>query len=201
MARHRGPMAKVSRRLGFAASRKAGVARAFARRESPPSTRRRRPSEYGLRLVEKQKLRYFYGVSEKQLHRAYEEATRAGGNPGHNLLQFLERRLDNVVCNLRFAVTTADARQLVAHGHVLVNGRKVDIPSYRVDKGDVVGVRDRQNSRARVENALAQVGDYEIPDWVAVDEKEFTGRVTRLPEREDVRCPVDEQKVIEFYSR
>ncbi|MFH0911916.1 MAG: 30S ribosomal protein S4 [Planctomycetota bacterium] len=203
MARFHGPMTKVCRRLGFLASRKSGVGKAYSRREVLPTTggRRRRPSEYGVRLIEKQKLRYYYGITEKQLHRAYRDANRMPGNTGHNLLIFLERRLDNAVCNMRFGVTMADARQLVAHGHVTVNGRRVDIPSFRVSENDVIGVQEKKSSLARAQNALATVGDSEVPDWIAVDEKAFTGRVLRLPTREDVRCPVEEQKVIEFYSR
>lgn len=201
MARYSGPMAKKCRRLGFLASRKNGVAKAYARRENPPSTGRRRPSEYALRLIEKQKLRYYYGCSEKQLRRAFRDASRAGGNAGHNLLRLLERRLDNVVMNMRFGCTLADARQLVAHGHITINGHKVDVPSYLVQEGDVIGVRDKKSSKDRVQHAIATVGDYELPEWVAVDDGEFTGKVLRMPERDDVRCPVDEQKVIEFYSR
>jgi len=194
-------MAKVSRRLGFLASRKNGVAKAFARRETLPTASRRRPSEYGLRLIEKQKLRYHYGCSEKQLRRSYQKASRMGGNAGHNLLQLLERRLDNVVMNLRFGITLADARQLVAHGHITINGHKVDVPSYLVKENDVIGVRDRKNSKERVSRSLQTVADYEVPEWISVDDENQTGKVLRMPVREDVRCPVDEQKVIEFYSR
>ncbi|MBN1257476.1 MAG: 30S ribosomal protein S4 [Planctomycetes bacterium] len=202
MARYTGPMAKVCRRLGLLTSRSSGVAKAVARREFPPSTgRRRKPSEYGLRLIEKQKLRYYYGCSEKQLRRIFKEANRMGGNAGHNLLCLLERRFDNVVCNLRFGRTVADARQLIAHGHVTINGKKMDIPSFFVNEGDVIAMRDRKSSKARAENTIATVGDYSIPDWISVDDKELTGKVLRLPTREDVRCVVDEQKVVEFYSR
>ncbi len=201
MARYKGPMAKVCRRLGFLASRSAGVAKAYAKRETIQGGFRRKTSEYGVRLIEKQKLRYFYGCSEKQLKRVYKDASRMGGNVGINLLSLIERRLDNVVCNARFGRTVADARQLIAHGHVIVNGKKLDIPSYRVQEGDVVGICKKKKSRERATNAIASVGDYEIPEWIAVDDEALTAKVTRLPVREDVTCPVDEQKVIEFYSK
>jgi small subunit ribosomal protein S4 len=194
-------MAKVCRRLGFLASRSSGVAKAYARRESPPNQSRRRPSEYALRLVEKQKLRHYYGPSEKQLRKAYRTASSMGGNAGHNLLQLLERRLDNVVCNLRFGRTVADARQLVSHGHITVNGRKVDVPSYIVEEGDIIGVREKKNSQTRVKNTIVTVGDYDVPEWLGCDDEALSGKVLRLPQRDDVRCPVDEQKVVEFYSR
>lgn len=201
MARYKGPMTKVCRRIGFLASRSAGVAKAYAKRETIGGGFRRKTSEYGLRLIEKQKLRYFYGCSEKQMKTVYNDASKIGGNAGHNLLALLERRLDNVVCNARFGTTLADARQLVAHGHVTVNGKKMDIPSYRVSEGDIIGVADKKKSRDRATNAIEVVGDYEIPEWIAVDDKALTAKVTRLPVIDDVRCPVDYQKVIEFYSR
>jgi small subunit ribosomal protein S4 len=201
MARYRGPKAKLCRRLGFLITRKAGVSRAYARREFPASTSRRRPSEYAVRLIEKQKLRYYYGTSEKQLRARYHEATRMGGNAGHNLLTLLERRLDNVVMNLRFAVTTEDARQLIAHGHITVNGKKVDVASCRVSEGDTIAVRDKEKSKKRVQAALERISSEEVPEWMTVDDKALSGKVVRLPVRDDVRCPVEEQKVIEFYSR
>jgi len=194
-------MAKVCRRLGFLASRSSGVAKAYARRESKQQPFRRKRSEYADRLVEKQKLRYYYGCSEKQLRRIYQDASRMGGNVGHNLLSLLERRLDNVVCNLRFGRTVADARQFIAHGHVTVNGRKVDVPSYRVNENDVIGVRDKKNSQERARQTMVTVGDYDVPEWMTCDEQALTGKIVRLPGREDVRCPVEDQKVIEFYSR
>ncbi|MHC4885060.1 MAG: 30S ribosomal protein S4 [Planctomycetota bacterium] len=202
MARYTGPRAKLCRRLGFLITRNAGVARAYAKREMIfTGGRRRKVSEYGLRLIEKQKLRFYYGCSEKQLRASYKEATRMGGNAGHNILSLLERRLDNVVANLRFAVTIADARQLVSHGHITVNGKKMDVASYRVKEGDVIAVRDKQKSKTRAENALALVKDVEVPDWMTCEDGKLTGKVDRLPGRDDVRCPVEEQKVIEFYSK
>lgn len=201
MARYTGPKAKICRRLGFLAFRNSGVARAYAKREVLPTTSRRKPSEYGLRLVEKQKLRYHYGCSEKQLRAVYREASRIGGNAGHNLLQLLERRLDNVVCCLRFGRSMEDARQLVSHGHITVNGKKLDVPSYIVREGDTIAVRDKKSSRNRVTNTLALGSDMDVPEWMDVDDEAYSGKVLRLPTRDDVRCPVDEQKVVEFYSR
>lgn len=201
MARYKGPMTKVCRRLGFLVSRSSGVAKAYAKRETLQGGFRRKTSEYGQRLIEKQKLRYYYGCSEKQLKKVYRDAAKLGGNAGLNLLSLIERRLDNVVCNARFGRTVADARQLIAHGHVTLNGKKMDIPSCRLSEGDVVGIRNKKNSRERVANSIASVGDYEIPEWLAVDDEALTAKVTRLPTSEDVRCPVDVQKVIEFYSR
>lgn len=202
MARYTGPRAKLCRRLGFLITRNAGVARAYAKRESLfAGGRRRKVSEYGVRLIEKQKLRFYYGCSEKQLRAYYKEATRLIGNSGHNILCLLERRLDNVISNLRFAVTIADARQLVSHGHITVNDKKMDVASYLVKEGDVIAVKDRAKSKTRAENALALVKDIEVPDWIHCEDGKLSARVVRLPGREDVRCPVEEQKVIEFYSK
>jgi small subunit ribosomal protein S4 len=201
MARYTGPKTKLCRRLGFLVTRNSGVAKAYAKRETIGDGRRRKVSEYGMRLIEKQKLRFYYGCSEKQMRSLYREGSRMGGNVGHNLLSLLERRLDNVVANMRFGVTIQEARQIISHGHILVNGKKCRVASYTVKEGDEIAVAAKEKSQKRVQTALEQVRDIEVPDWLSCDDNKLSGKVLRLPVRDDVRCPVEEQKVIEFYSR
>jgi len=164
-------------------------------REKPKLT------DYGLRLREKQKLRRFYGVSEKQFKRFFDIAQRMRGEAGYNFLQLLERRLDNVVYRLGFAVSRAQARQLVAHGHVEVNGRKVDIPSFLVKVGDVVGIREKSRDLQVVKESLEGGGAGRVPAWLELDQSQMRGRVVSLPARDQIDAPVNEQLVVEFYSR
>ena len=202
MARYRESRTKVCRRLGVQLVRNSGVSKSLSRREILNTGRRPgKVSEFGVRLKEKQKIRFYYEISEKQLRNYYLEAQRLPGNSAIMLLTLLERRLDNAICQMRFATTMSDARQMVVHGHVTVNGKKCSSPAYQLNVGDIIGVRAKQSSQNRAKFALGQVRDHLTPEWIVVNEDELTGRVSRLPERPDVRCPVEEQKVIEFYSR
>lgn len=174
------------------------------RRPYPPgqhgrAPRPRRESPYGLQLREKQKLRFIYGVRERQFRRTFRRALRAGGRTGERLLQLLECRLDNVVYRLGFARTRPQARQLVAHGHIEVNGRKATIPSMTVAPGDVVAVREASRDLDVVQAALAE-GREPVP-YMEVDRERARGRLLRLPRREEIPVPVDEHMVVEFYSR
>ena len=161
-------------------------------------------SEYGIRLREKQKLRRFYGVQESQFRRFYGIAEKMKGQTGHNFLQLLERRLDNVVHRLGLGVSRAQARQLVFHGHFLVNGKKVDIPSYLVEAGDVVAVREKSRTipviKENAEAAAAKKGG-EAPGWLEFDAAKFEGKVISVPTRDQINTVVTEQLVVEFYAR
>jgi small subunit ribosomal protein S4 len=201
MGRDTGPVEKLSRREGVELELKgarllAGKS-ALERRPYPPGQHgrgRQRASEYATRLREKQRAKRFYGLRERQFKGAYD---RAGG--GAQLLQALELRLDNVVYRLGFATTRAQARQFVVHGHLQVNGRKVDLPSYQLRSGDVVGLRAGSRVQPLVREATALVG--RVPSWLLADHDALWGRVERLPEREDIGAPVDEKLIIEFYAK
>lgn len=165
--------------------------------------RRSKPSDYGVQLMAKQRLRGYYGeIGERQFHRYYEEAMRRRGDSGENLIQLLERRLDAVVYRMKFAVTVFAARQLVSHGHILVNGKKVNIASYQVKDGDTIEVRGKAKQMAAV-MAAAELAERDVPDYVQVDHKEMKGTYTRAPSLGDVPYPVQMEPnlVIEFYSR
>ncbi len=203
MGRYLGPLTKVSRRLGVYVG---GSLKAFQRRNFPPGQHgrtqgRKKLSDYGLRLQEKQKLRYLYGgIREKQFKRYFEEAAKAHGNTGTVLLQLLERRLDNVVYRLGFAKTRRQARQLVRHGHFLVNGRKVNIPSYRVDPGDIIEVREKSRKSPLFKENLENIDPRSIPGWLELDKDNFRGKVLEIPEEIELEIPVNVQHIIEFYS-
>jgi len=174
------------------------------RRRKPPGQHgelRRKQTEYGKRLREKQKLRRIYNVREEQFVRYFEMAIKMPGNTGENFLQLLERRLDNVVYRLGFALSRNHARQLVVHGHITVNGRTVDIPSYLVDIGDVIGVKEDTRDNPDVQRALEVRGEWTVPKWLSRDTETLTGRVLSLPTRDQIDVPVDENLVVEFYSR
>jgi small subunit ribosomal protein S4 len=206
MARYLGPTCKLSRREGTDLFLKSGVRplESKCRAESAPGqhgARRGRLSDYGVQLREKQKVRRIYGVLEKQFRNYYKEAARIKGNTGENLLTLLERRLDNVVYRMGFGSTRAECRQLVAHNAILVNGQKVNIPSYRVAEGDVVSVRERSKKQLRVATALqlaAQRGDSE---WVSVDGNKMEGTFVRFPDRSDLPAEINENLIIELYSK
>lgn len=206
MARYRGPVGKVSRRLGLGISEKGQ--RILNRRPFPPgqhgpNARRRQVSDYGLQLMEKQKARYAYGVLEKQFRRLFDKASRLGGVTGENLLSLLERRLDNVVYRLGLATTRAQARQIVSHGHITVNGRKTNIPSFSVRVGDVVAVRPESRHRTYFKH-LVESGElrrYRPPEWLRLREAELEGDVLALPRRDDAEQGINEQLIVEFYSR
>jgi len=178
---------------------------AVKRREFPPGQhgqgRQRKMSNYGLQLREKQKVKRIYGVLERQFRRYFASATRSKGVTGKVLLQELERRLDNVVFRLMFALSHTQARQIVRHGAINVNGRRVNIPSYSVKAGDTIEVREREGTKKLIRKNLEISKDRGTPDWLQVDAAGLKGKVTRLPEREDVQMPIQEQLIVELYSK
>jgi small subunit ribosomal protein S4 len=206
MARYLGPKLKLSRREGTDLFLKSGV-RAIdskCKLETAPGqhgARKGRLSDYGLQLREKQKVRRIYGVLEKQFRNYYKEAARLKGNTGENLLQLLEQRLDNVVYRMGFASTRAEARQLVSHKAIMVNGRVVNIPSFNVTAEDVVVIREKSKKQARIIAALELAEQREKPTWVEVDGKKMEGTFKRLPERSDLSADINEQLIVELYSK
>ncbi|MBA2507593.1 MAG: 30S ribosomal protein S4 [Nocardioidaceae bacterium] len=201
MARYTGPMTKKSRRLGVDL---VGGDQAFERRPYPPGQHGRgrvKESEYRLQLQEKQKARYTYGVLEKQFHRYYDEASRRAGKTGDNLLALLEGRLDNVVYRAGFARTRRHARQLVVHGHFQVNGRKVDIPSFQVGTHDVIDVRTKSVEQTPFIVARETHGERVVPAWLEVLPERMRVLVHQLPVRQQIDVPVQEQLIVEFYSK
>ncbi|BBN80196.1 30S ribosomal protein S4 [Pseudoalteromonas sp. A25] len=206
MARYLGPKLKLSRREGTDLFLKSGV-RAIdskCKLETAPGqhgARKGRLSDYGLQLREKQKVRRIYGVLEKQFRNYYKEAARLKGNTGENLLQLLEQRLDNVVYRMGFASTRAEARQLVSHKAVMVNGRVVNIPSFVVTPEDVVVIREKSKKQARIIAALELAEQREKPTWIEVDGKKMEGSFKRLPERSDLSADINEQLIVELYSK
>lgn len=208
MARYTGPVCRLCRREGVKLYLKGDRCYtekcAHDRRSHVPGEHgqfRRKLSEYGIQLREKQKARRIYGVMEKQFRRYFEEAARKKGVTGEALLQMLETRLDNVIYRLGFAGSRAEARQLVRHGHFSINGRKVDIPSYQVKKGDVVAVRDGSRDLARLKELAEAAGGRAAPDWLEVDRENMRGKVLRVPRREDIDVPIEEHLIVELYSR
>jgi len=177
---------------------------AIERRNYPPGEHgQARPkfSEYSIQLREKQKLRRIYGVLERQFRRYFAMADRGRGVTGETLLQLLERRFDNIVYRLGFATSRAEARQLVRHGHFLVNGKKVDIPSFSVKEGDVISVLGRTQKNPTIEHAMEEVKGRGIPEWLSFDSNTITGRINSMPTREQINLPVQEQLIVELYSK
>jgi len=177
---------------------------AIERRNYPPGVHgqgRHKFSEYALQLREKQKVKRMYGLMEGQFRRYFQMAARSKGVTGVILLQYLERRLDNMVYRMGFATSRAEARQMVRHGHIQVNGRKVNIPSALLDVGDVVTVREKSRSITRIEAALAQAVHRGAPDWLEVNAEAFSARVKVLPQREELTMPINEQLIVELYSK
>ncbi len=200
MSRYRGPRLRVTRRLGELP----GLTRKTTRKAYPPGQHgqsRRKRSEYAVRLEEKQKLRYNYCISEEQLLRYVKAARRSKGSTGQVLLEFLEMRLDNTVFRMGMAPTIPAARQLVSHGHILVNGRRVNIPSYQCQIEDVIAVRDRDRSRNLVENNLQYPGLANLPSHLEFDKDKLVGKVNGIIERDWVALNINELLVIEYYSR
>lgn len=202
MARYKGPRVRISRRFGIPMF---GPTKYLERRNYPPGVHgpksRRKLTDYGLGLVEKQKLRYYYGLLERQFRGVYQKALRRRGVTGEHMLQILETRLDNVVFHLGFGTTRAAARQMVAHGHVAVNGRKVSIPSYALKVNDVITVKDTTVSHQMATRALELSTSRAVPDWLVLNKDEFKGVVMRVPTREEINPIANEQAVVEFYSR
>jgi small subunit ribosomal protein S4 len=206
MARYVGPTCKLARREGVDLGLKSR-ARALETKcnmEKVPGQsmdRRRRLSDYGIQLREKQKVRRIYGVMEKQFRGYYKEAARRKGATGENLLQLLERRLDTVVYRMGFGSTRAEARQLVSHKGVLVNGKVVSIPSYSVAPEDEIEVREKAKKQVRVQNAMALAEQYGFADWVEVDTKAAKGVFKRIPDRADLPADINESLIVELYSK
>lgn len=200
MSRYRGPRLRVVRRLGDLP----GLTRKSARRSYPPGQHgqaRKKRSEYAIRLEEKQKLRFNYGLTEKQLLRYVRRARRVTGSTGQVLLQLLEMRLDNTVFRMGMAPTIPAARQLVNHGHVTVNGREVNIASYQCRPGDVIGIQNKEKSRQLVENNLQYPGLANLPSHLEFDKNKLEGKVNSVIEREWIALQVNELLVVEYYSR
>ncbi|MBD2481496.1 30S ribosomal protein S4 [Planktothrix sp. FACHB-1365] len=200
MARYRGPRLRIVRRLGDLP----GLTRKTPRKAYPPGQHgqaRRKRSEYAIRLEEKQKLRYNYGVSERQLLRYVRKARRASGSTGQVLLQLLEMRLDNTIFRLGMAPTIPAARQLVSHGHVTVNGHRVNIPSYQCRPGEIIGIRNTEKSRELVKANLQYPGLANVPSHLELDKAQLTAKVNSVIEREWVALQINELLVVEYYSR
>ncbi len=203
MARYTGPTDKISRRFGVALF---GPSKALERRPFPPGQHgqrgaRRKRSDYGIALNEKQKLRMQYGILEKQFRRYFAEAQRRRGITGDTLVQLLETRLDNVVYRLGLGNTRRAARQLVGHGHVKVNGRRVDIPSFCVKPGDVISVVESPRSQQLANRALDLTTARPVMDWLSFDKDKLSGTMNRLPEADEIETMVNVQLVVELYSR
>jgi small subunit ribosomal protein S4 len=203
MARYTGPKSKISRRYGIALF---GPSKALERKNYPPGMHgpkgsRRKQSDYATALAEKQKLRHQYGLMERQFRRYFETALRKRGVTGETLLQMLETRLDNVVYRLGFANSRNAARQLVSHGHVTVNNRKVNVASYNLKAGETITIKEKPGSRRLVTRNLELTQIQPIPDWLVVDKDQFQGKMVRIPSREEIAPVVNEQLVVELYSR
>ena len=207
MARYLGPKCKLSRREGTDLFLKSGIKPIESKCKlnsipgSKVGSRRERLSDYGNQLREKQKLRRMYGVMEKQFRNYYKKASKLKGSTGENLLKLLEGRLDNIVYRMGFAVTRAEARQLVSHKSIMVNGKVINIPSYQVNASDEVSVTDKGKNQLRVKNAVNISSQLGISEWLSVDQKKLKGIVNSIPEREDILPDIQENLVVEFYSK
>ena len=202
MARYTGPRVRISRRFGVPIF---GASKYLERKNYGPGVHgpkaRKKHTPYGLGLIEKQKLRYYYGLQERQFRGVYERALKQRGVTGETMLQILETRLDNVVFQLGFSNTRAGARQMVSHGHVTVNGRKVNVPSYACRVNDVIEVKNTSVSRQMATKGMESSTSRSIPDWVSLNKDAFKGTILRVPSRDDIQPIANEQAVVEFYSR
>lgn len=208
MARYRGPVEKIERRFGVSLAlkgeRRLAGKSALDKRPYGPGQhgqRRGKISEYGIQLREKQKARMMYGVSEKQFRSIFVEANRLEGNTGENLIKLIERRLDNVVYRMGFATTRRFARQLVVHGHVLVDGKRLNIPSAFVNAGQKIEICEKTKKNPQIQRAIELTKQTGIVPWVDVDQEKVFGIFTRLPEREEVVIPIEERLIVELYSK
>ncbi len=208
MARYRGPVEKLERRLGvdlgLKGERRLAGKSALEKRPYPPGQhgqRRTKLSEYGEQLQEKQKAKFMYGVSEKQFRALFAEANRKDGNTGAILIQLLEQRLDNVVYRMGFATTRRFARQLTNHGHVLVDGKRVDIPSFRVKAGQKIEIREKSKTNPQVVRAMELTNQTGMVEWVDVEKDKLFGIFTRIPNRDEISIPVEERLIVELYSK
>ena len=200
MARYTGPSYKQSRRVGYSLSE---TGKELARRPYGPGQhgkdRKGKPSNYAEQLKKKQKVRFMYGINERQFRKTFDEAKKIQGIHGENFLRLLESRLDNVVYRLGLATTRRGARQLVNHGHITVNGKKVDIPSYRVKVGDTVAVKENSKEHKAIKAALEKVT--KRVEYVTFDDKKLEGKLVRLPERNELNADINESLIVEFYNR
>ena len=208
MARYRGPVEKLERRLGvdlgLKGERRLAGKSALEKRPYPPGQhgqRRTKLSEYGEQLQEKQKAKFMYGVSEKQFRALFAEANRKDGNTGAILIQLLEQRLDNVVYRMGFATTRRFARQLTNHGHILVDGKRVDIPSFRVKAGQKIEIREKSKANPQVVRAMELTNQTGMVEWVDVEKDKLFGIFTRIPNRDEISIPVEERLIVELYSK
>ena len=203
MARNMQPVLKRCRALGIspAVMGYTGKAKSNISNRNPGGQRRTKKSEYALQLNEKQKVKFIYGVLEKQFRAYYEKATKMPGKTGDNLMSLVERRLDNVVFRLGLASTRREARQLVTHGHYTVNGKRVDIPSYMVKVGDVIAVSEKSNSSARFKTMKEEDAFVTTPKWLERDKNSLQGKVTALPARDDIDFEVEDHLIVELYSK
>ncbi|RDU70230.1 30S ribosomal protein S4 [Helicobacter brantae] len=208
MARYRGPVEKIERRFGVSLAlkgeRRLAGKSALDKRPYGPGQhgqRRGKISEYGMQLREKQKAKMMYGVSEKQFRSLFKEANRIEGNTGANLIRLIEQRLDNVVYRMGFATTRRFARQLVTHGHILVNGKRVDIPSYMVQPGQKVEIREKSKNNVQINRAIELSNQVVAVPWIDVDKDKKFGIFTRYPIREEVVIPIEERLIVELYSK
>jgi len=204
MARYIGATCRIERRykknLDFKSSGTEGKCN-FGTPPGQHGARRARETGYGLQLIEKQALRMKYWMLERPFRNLYEEATTMNGPTGTILLQLLESRLDNIVYRMGYAITRREARQLVSHKAVLVNGKSVNIPSYRVKVGDVVSIRDKSKDQIRIQDAIKQAEGKGVSPWIEVDFKKLSGELKRLPDRDELPSDIDEQKIVELYSK
>jgi small subunit ribosomal protein S4 len=208
MARYRGPVEKLERRLGvdlgLKGERRLAGKSALEKRPYPPGQhgqRRIKLSEYGEQLQEKQKAKFMYGVSEKQFRALFKEANRKDGNTGAILIQLLEQRLDNVVYRMGFATTRRFARQLTNHGHILVDGQRVDIPSFRVKAGQKIEIREKSKNNPQITRAMELTNQTGMVEWVDVEKDKLFGLFSRIPAREEISIPVEERLIVELYSK
>ena len=202
MARYTGPRTRIARKFGEAIF---GADKVLSKKNYPPgqhgNSRKRKTSEYGIQLREKQKAKYTYGVLEKQFRNLFEKASRSKGITGEVLLQLLEGRLDNVVYRLGIAPTRAAARQLVSHRHITVDGSVVNIPSYLIKAGDVIEIKESAKSMQRYKDILDVTAGRLVPEWIDADVENFKGTIKNLPTREMIDVPVDEMLIVELYSK
>lgn len=206
MARYTGPTCKLARREGtdLALKSRARSLDTKCNLEKVPGQaveRRRRISDYGLQLREKQKVRRIYGVMEKQFRNYYKQAAGAKGATGENLLRLLERRLDNVVYRMGFGSTRVEARQLVSHKGILVNGKRINVPSFQVSEADQIEVREQAKKQVRIQNAIALAEQYGFADWIEVDTNALKGVFKRVPDREELPSEINESLIVELYSK
>ncbi len=203
MARYIGPRYKLCRREGINlfGQKKFDI----ERRDTPPgqhgNKKRSKLSDYGIQLREKQKVKRVYGLLERQFRKYYHKAARSKGVTGTMLLQFLERRLDNTIFRIGFATTRAQARQIVSHGKVLINGRRLNIPSYEVKLNDEIELKLADKNKAFIDKNIEANKDIPKPAWLSIDEKHYKAKVVNMPERDDVQFPINEQLIIELYSK